>query len=403
MNRPFDLILHGASGFTGQQTVAYVNQHAPSSLRWAVSGRDLKKLNAVVRKWAPGREIPCIKADGLDPDDMSRLAESTRVILTTAGPYSKFGRLLVEQCIDKKTHYVDITGETAFIADIIAKHHGQAARDGTLIVPFCGFDSVPSDSLVFFMANHLRKQGLMLGQVVGAFKLKGGFNGGTLATALETSSSDTYTARMKDVLLLNPPDAISEIERAESPDLDEPMFHENLGWITPFVMSPINTRVVRRSNGLFGGINRPYGPSFRYLEGLSVKSRTKASFIGGISRLTEASLGTKMGRQFIKWVGPKPGQGPSVKAMDSGFFKLDMVAQADDGSIHRAVLKAKGDPGNRSTVMALCESAFCLTETVDPVSQCGGGILTPMTAFGENLIQRLMARGWIYEMIGRPS
>ncbi|MBV70162.1 MAG: saccharopine dehydrogenase [Myxococcales bacterium] len=400
MSRPYDLILHGASGFTGRQTVAYVSHHAPPNLRWAVSGRNLDKLNDVVQKWAPGRDIPCIKADGLEHDDMSRLAQSTRVVLTTAGPYSKFGRHLVDQCINHKTHYVDITGETAFVADLISKHHKQAVRDGTVIVPFCGFDSVPSDSLVFFISDHLRKKGLRLGQVVAAFKLKGGFNGGTLATALETSSNDADSVRMKDVLLLNPPAALSEVERLESSDLNIPIFNAELGWITPFVMSPINTRVVRRSNGLLSEVNRGYGPGFRYLEGLAVKSRTKASIINGASRITEASLGTKLGRQMIRWLGPKPGQGPSVKSMDSGFFKLDMVAEADDGSVHRAVVSSSGDPGNRITVTALCESAFCLTETA---SQCGGGILTPMTAFGQNLIERLVSRGWIFEMIESRS
>ena len=403
MSPSYDLILHGATGFTGRQAVDYVHRHAPAGLRWAISGRNENKLDEVAQAYAPGRHLPYIRADGLNLDDMDRLAKSARVILTTAGPNSKFGRLLVDACVVHKTHYVDITGETAFVADLITQHHQQAERDGTVIVPFCGFDSVPSDSLVYFIANHLRGVGRSLGQLTGAFRLRGGFNGGTLATALETSENGTDADRMKDVLLLNPPNSVSQIERDESPDLNAPVFDEHIGWITPFVMSPINTRVVRRSNGLFGQFDRSYGQNFRYREGLAAKNWAKASFIHRISKVTEASLRTHIGRQFIKLVGPKPGQGPSVKAMDGGFFKLNVVAQADDGSIHQAVVKSQGDPGNRITVMAVCESAFCLTNSTDTASGHRGGILTPMTAFGEHLIQRLAIRGWEFKMISDQS
>ena len=200
---PFDVVLYGASGFVGRQTVAHFAAHA-GGLRWALAGRNRDKLVAARTAAGPGAaSAGIIVADAADAAALDALANSTRVVLSTAGPFALYGSELVKACVARRTHYVDITGETPWVRSMIDLHHDRAARDGTRIVPCCGFDSVPSDLGAFLVEQQLESLGEKCVQVKAAFSLRGGFNGGTLASALNMLD-EGQTRRMADPWLLSP-------------------------------------------------------------------------------------------------------------------------------------------------------------------------------------------------------
>lgn len=401
MTRAFDLVLHGATGFTGRQAAQYIHEHIPSTIRWAISGRSLDKLKTLAATIGLPEHVGLIKADALNTDDMDKLSASARVICTTVGPYARYGQELIAACVRNGTHYLDITGETPFVAEVIERYHQECEERGICIVPFCGFDSVPSDSAVYLAAKMLKGRGEELADATAVFKLKGGLNGGTLASALNLAESGRK--RLDDPLLLNPEQYRSESERSESLDLDRALHHPNLGWVAPFVMAPINTRVVRRSNALFHERGIGYGPRFRYREGLSVKGRGRGFLVAYVTRLVDRILTRRLGRMLIRALGPSPGQGPSAQAIETGFFKLKLFGRGDEARDVEVVIQAQGDPGNRTTVTALCESAFCLVERALDSTAVTGGILTPMTAFGDDLIRRLQTRGWRFDVSVSPK
>jgi short subunit dehydrogenase-like uncharacterized protein len=400
MEQKFDVILYGASGFTGRQTVAYFHRNAPKSLRWAIAGRNREKLESIAQTYAPDVPRSILIADGDDVDALNSLCRQTRVILTTAGPFSKYGRNLVDACVLHGTHYVDITGETPFAADLIAAHHETAEANGTRIIPFSGFDSVPSDLGAFVCADYFRNRGTGTRRVFGSFKMRGGLNGGTVATALEMATSGRMKA-LRNVLLLNPKTRQDKAERRESADLTWPI-HDPLKerWIAPFVMAPINTRVVRRSNALFAQKDQGYGTQFRYQEGYEAGGRFVATCVSLGLATFDFLLKSSAGRAIIRLLTPSPGRGPSEAKMDGGFFRCRLFAEGDDGSRIMVTLSSSGDPGNRVTVAALCESALALA--ADGVALPGGdeygGILTPATGLGQVLVDRLTSIGWSFEI-----
>jgi len=394
-SREFDVVLYGASGFTGRQTIQYFHENAPKSLNWAVAGRNRAKLEKVAEEYAPGRRLSIIPAEGSERSKLDQMCGRTRVVLTTAGPFSLYGRDLVAACVEAGTHYVDITGETTFVADLIESHHERAAADGTRIIPFSGFDSIPSDLGVWVAAQHFKKDGAGLGRVMGAFKVRGGLNGGTMATAL-AMARDGRQKDMADVFLLNPPGSFTDEERGRNADLRTSLKHPQLGWLTPFVMASINTRVVRRSQALLAQRGESYGRDFSYQEGLQAKGRFGAAGIALGLGMTEGLLRTRLGRGFLGAVTPNPGQGPSQETMDTGFFSCRFHVKSDHGRHALITLYSAGDPGNRVTVTALCESALCLAlDGADlPGGPDYGGILTPASGLGNVLLNRLKAAGW---------
>ena len=248
-SRKFDVVLYGASGFVGRQTVAYFAQqpHVTAlGLKWAIAGRSADKLE-VVRKAFGSTPMGVLVAEAQDAAAMDRLARSTRVVLSTAGPFALYGSELVAACVRHGTHYVDITGETPWVRGLIDRHHEDAQRKGVRIIPFCGFDSIPSD-LSARLANEAMwdRFGEACTQVKAAFSIRGGFNGGTLASLFNMLASGQSDA-MADPFLLNPagtlPVDVSLHGDPVTPRLD-PDFS---AWLGPFMMSTINTRVVRRS------------------------------------------------------------------------------------------------------------------------------------------------------------
>jgi short subunit dehydrogenase-like uncharacterized protein len=390
-DRKYDLVLYGASGFTGRQTVAYCKQAAPPGFRWAIAGRNRGKLMSV-----NGAGVDVLIADSQDAAALDALAASTRVVATTAGPFSLYGSQLVDACVRHRTHYCDITGETPWIRALIDRHHDKAAAEGTRIVPTCGFDSIPSDFGAWLTARHIRDVLHSECESMSAyFKLAGGINGGTLASFFHMVESGQI-ASVRDAYLLNPDrTAPTQEQRARNADPVGVRFDPDSNrWVSSFVMGSINTRVVRRSQALLG-------TQFDYQEYSSFKkpSAARMASIGG--RLFESILGSGVGRRLLRPLLPRAGDGPSEKVMDGGFFETTFIARAKNGARVRGVLRGQGDPGNRITVKCLCESAFVLAQTDDPNRRppAGmGGVLTPVTALGDYLVPRLAAAGITFEI-----
>lgn len=398
-DREFDVILYGASGFTGRQTVAYFRDHAPKTIRWAIAGRNESKLQKVAQDLLPENPPEVLIADGHDRVALGVLCRKARVVLTTAGPFSVYGRDLVDACMAEGTHYLDITGETPFAADLIRDYHEAAQRQGTRIIPFAGFDSIPSDLGTLVCARALRERGQSTRRVVSAFKVRGGLNGGTVASALAMATSGRMRD-LRDVLLLNPADQRSPAERQRNRDLTWPVYEESLKcWLAPFVMGPINSRVVRRSNALFRETDAQYGEHFQYVEGYESRGRPSALAMAFGLKCVDTLLRFSAGRSLVRALSPSPGRGPSESTMDNGFFRTRFLAEGEDGSRLSMTLSANGDPGNRVTVTALCESAFALAAPADtlPGGEGFGGVLTPAVGLGTALVDRLKVRGWAFE------
>jgi short subunit dehydrogenase-like uncharacterized protein len=364
--RKYDVVLYGASGFTGRQTVTYFAKHAPAGLRWAVAGRSREKLQALA---AP---VDVLIADSADQTSVDAVVSQTRIILSTAGPFAQYGTPVVDACVRFRTHYADITGETVWVQQLIAKYHDDAAAHGVRVVPCCGFDSIPSDIGAFLLARHDRAS-----MVRGYFQFGGGgLNGGTIASVANLVASSQ--AR--------------KVTRAD--DFAMPHFDDLIGtWVGPFFMAPTNTWVVRRSASLFKAWNEPYPEGFTYREFLKYSPPLAAAkAIAGSAAIALAGgvlLVPPLFRAILPLL-PQPGEGPSESKMDAGWFSCDVVGRTTAGERVRALIKNNGDAGNRSTVKMLCEAGLCLAlgQSTDR-----GGILTPATAFGDRLVTRLRAAG----------
>ncbi|HTM19297.1 MAG TPA: saccharopine dehydrogenase NADP-binding domain-containing protein [Kofleriaceae bacterium] len=361
-----DVILYGATGFTGKQTARYFAAHAPAGLRWAVAGRDPARLEEIA---ADTNATAVVVADAGDPAAVDAMVGRARVLLTTAGPYAKYGSAVVDACVRRGVDYVDITGEVPWVEEQIARHHEAAAARGTRIVPFCGFDSVPSDVGTLLLVEQLRARGQAAGAVSASFKMKGGLNGGTLDSAL----------------------TMAERGQLDAVGLERPRWDAvRRTWLVPFVMSAINTRVVARSAALAAAAGQGYGDRFHYEELMETGSRRGAWLTTGALGLLSAATRLRSGRALARRFGPKPGAGPSEADMDAGFFRTRLLAQP-----LMATLEFAGDPGNRFTVTSLCESALLLARARDrlPGGAGRGGVLTPATALGLPLLDRLRERG----------
>jgi short subunit dehydrogenase-like uncharacterized protein len=391
-DRKYDLVLYGASGFTGRQTVEYCKQFAPAGLTWAIAGRNRTKLESVN---LAGAEV--LVADAQDDNALDNLARQTRVVLSTAGPFGLYGTKLVAACVRNRTHYCDITGETPWIRQQIDRHHAQAAADGTRIVPGCGFDSIPSDFGAWLTSRYIRESlNAECMSVSAYFRVGGGINGGTLASLFHMLETDQLVVS-RDPFLLDPdPAAHSAEERRRNADPAGVRYDADFKkWVGPFLMGSINTRVVRRTQALLG-IRFDYQEYSKY--GSSRTARTV--LIGG--KVFESIAASGFGRRILKRLLPKPGEGPSEKVMDEGFFECELIATDQNGGRVRGVLKGQGDAGNRITVKCLCESAFLLVDIalgntrVKPFA--GGGVLTPVTGLGEDLVVRLAKTGITFEI-----
>ncbi len=403
VDRPYDVVLYGASGFTGKQTVQYFAHHVvQSEVRWAIAGRNRQKLESV--KAQVGVNVDILVADTQDQTAVDGVVSQTRVVLNTAGPFALYGNAIVDACVRLRTHYVDITGETPWVKELCDRYHDRAAANGTRIIPFCGFDSVPSDLGTYLVVCYMQRElGVSCRAVKAYFQLYGGFNGGTLASGFNLYDSGK-AGLASNPFLLNPSGDHSslEIERNRDPQL--PQYDRDIGtWIAPFFMGAINSRVVRRSNALYSQWQEPYGSDFTYQEYLKFEPPLAwlqaVGITAGMTLFTGAMQQSPI-RNLLQPLLPQPGSGPSEKTMNEGWFRCELLGFASDGCKVRLLVCDRGDPGNRATVKFLCESALCLVLDEDklPGGQQRGGILTPATGLGDVLAERLCKAGMTIEV-----
>jgi short subunit dehydrogenase-like uncharacterized protein len=405
--RSYDVVLYGATGFVGRQTVAHFAAHA-DGVRWALAGRSAEKLEQVRQACGPGAaRAGIIVADAADEKALDTLAAQTAVVLSTAGPFALYGSALVAACVARQTHYVDITGETPWVRGLIDRHHAQAVRDGTRIIPCCGFDSVPSDLGAWLVAEAIWKQhGEPCVSVKACHSMRGGLNGGTLASALNMMDAG-QDRLLADLFLLNPAGSAPR-NPAEHADPVAPHRDADFAaWVGPFVMGPVNTRVVRRTAALLAARgDAAYGADFKYQEymrfgrgPLAAATATGVSVGMGVGLAALRRL--KTARSLARNLAVAPGKGPSETTMDGGSFRCELIGRSASGKVMRGRIAGQGDPGNRATTKFVCESALALAlqpETL-PGGERAGGVLTPASGLGFVLSQRLIATGMNLEPI----
>ena len=394
MNRKYKIVIFGATGFTGELCAKFMSEKY-SDIPIAIAGRSLEKLEKIKNKH--GLPFPIIVADAFDVNALEKMCKDTEVVLSTAGPYHKYGSDLLGACVKNGCHYVDITGESFWIKDMIEKHHKEASNKGVRIINACGFDSAPSDLGVFYAVN----------QVAGSVKSvqcfqawKGEASGGTMETMF--SSMDAKLAKGGlGKFSLNPKNSISENQKKKTSDKITVQKIPHLGgWTGPFVMALPNTRVVRRSAALSKFTGKYYGDDFVYSEGAYYSKKgaaRKVTFMTLALGLIIVSPLRKLLRGFFR----KPGEGPSQEAMDSGFFKSRFLIETQDG-FRAFSMSSSGDPGYKMTSRMACESALCLA-VENPASLPGGegfgGLLTPSVGLGNVLINRLKNIGVSFKEI----
>jgi short subunit dehydrogenase-like uncharacterized protein len=394
-NRDFDIIVWGATGFTGSLVAEYLLRKygAHGSLRWAIAGRSEKKLETLRQALGPEAvSLPEVVADSFDEQKLDEMAAKTHVVITTVGPYAKYGSKLVAACVAHGTHYCDLAGEAQWIRRMVDEHHEAAVKSGARIVHCCGFDSVPMDIGVHFLQQEAKKRHDTYCSTIRMLvkATKGGPSGGTMASVLnliKEARADRSVARvLVDPYGLNPP---GEREGPDKPDQRSVQFYDVAGtWTAPFVMAGINTKVVRRSQALLG---YPYGRYFRYSEavmtgkGKSAWARANMMAAGLGVFLTAASFGFSRGL-LERFIVPKPGDGPNREQRENGFFDLRQFGTLGDGTLIKSKITGDRDPGYGSTSKMLAESGVCLAQDELP---SGGGILTPASAMGDALLNRL--------------
>jgi short subunit dehydrogenase-like uncharacterized protein len=375
----FDIIVYGATGFTGQLVAEYLaaNYAGQGAPRWAMAGRSLDKLASVRDAIGAPADTALIKADASDSASLKAMVDQTKSVLSTVGPYQLYGSELVAACAASGTDYLDLCGEPVWMRQMIDAHEAPAKASGARIVFSCGFDSVPFELGAFFVQEEAKRVfGRPVSRVKGRVRdMRGTLSGGTAA-----SGRATFEAVAKDlslVAILNDPFALTPgFSGAKQPKGNRPVYEEDLqSWTAPFMMALINTRNVHRSNMLMGF---PYGRDFVYdemvLTGPGEKGEANAKRV-------MAANSEKTGPNA-----PKPGEGPSKEERESGLYDLLYVAIAPDGRQVRASVKGDRDPGYGSTSKMIAECAMCLRE----MPEIPAGIWTPGAAMGDRLIKRLI-------------
>jgi short subunit dehydrogenase-like uncharacterized protein len=376
----FDIIVYGATGFTGQLVAEYLAEHyrGDRNLKWAMAGRSLDKLASVRDAIGAPADIALIVADAGNPASLKAMADQTRLVLSTVGPYQLYGSDLVAACAASGADYLDLCGEPVWMRQMIDAHEAAAKSSGARIVFSCGFDSLPFELGVFFAQETAKKTlGAPVSRVKGRVReMKGTFSGGTAASIKATFAAAakdlSLVAMLKDPFVLTP-----GFTGPKQPPGNRPRLDEDLGmWTAPFVMATINTRSVHRSNQLMGF---PYGRDFVYDEMVL----TGAGETGEANAKLVVAANNKMGSSD----GPKPGEGPSREERESGCYDLLFVALAPDGRQVRVAVRGDRDPGYGSTSKMISECAICLLRDTPEVP---AGIWTPGAAMGDRLIRRLV-------------
>ncbi len=385
MSRDYDVVVFGATGFTGGLTAAYLAAHAPAELRWAIAGRSADKLDALRAKLAaqhPGGRAPgTLLASVDDAASLQHMAASTRVLLSTVGPFIDYGEPVVRACVEQGTDYVDSTGETQFVQKVLARYGEPARERGVRIVNSCGFDSIPTDLGALYTVRQLpRGRPIAL---EGYVSLRGVFSGGTERSAIKTLAPSSEPAPASELSLVG-----GRRVRVLTPKTR--YAREQGGWTSP--MPTLDPQIVLRSAASL----EAYGPDFSYAHHVvhaSLFHMLAAAWVFGWLALLARFAPT---RALLLKLVKKSGQGPTQAQMDRGWFKVRFVAQCDGQTLQTEV--AGGDPGYGETSKMLAESALCLALDGDALP-ARAGVLTTAEAMGDALIARLQRAGLTFRVV----
>ena len=376
----FDVIIYGASGYTGRLVAEYMQKQygAGGEVKWAMAGRSEDKLSAVRAEMGISQDIPLVVADASDPSQVKAMAERAKCICTTVGPYQLYGEPLVAACAETGTDYVDLCGEPGWMHEMINKYDGKAKETGARIVFSCGFDSIPFDlGVQFCQETATEKLGGPVPRIKGRMRaMEGKFSGGTAASLGATMAALKENPALLQVLA-NPFSLAGGFQGPDQPAANQPEYDEDLGsWAAPFIMAPINTKNVHRSNALMG---HAYGEDFVYdemmLTGPGEEGEQVAKFIATTDMLGGDDA-------------PKPGEGPTKEERENGFYDALFVGYAADGRKVAVSVKGDKDPGYGSTSKMIAESALCIA---NDCPETPGGIYTTAPAMGKKLRARLEA------------
>ena len=386
--REFDLVVFGASGYTGKLVAEYIQNEygGDQSLKWALAGRNKDKLAGIKEDLNLESDLTILKVDSNDQESLDAMTSAAKCILTTVGPYQLYGSNLVESCAKNGTDYVDLTGEPGWMYEMINEHKETAKKSGARIVFSCGFDSIPFDLGVYFVQQAVRdKFGKPAQHVRGRVKaMNGEFSGGTIASLGATMATLKEKPELIKVLA-NPFSLTEGFEGPTQLDDSKVLLDEKLDmWVAPFVMAPINTKNIHRSNALLG---HEYGEDFCYDEMMIAGEGEEGKQIA--DAMTSAN---PMGGENV----PQPGEGPSQESREQGNYDVQFFADIDEGCIEARVT-GDMDPGYGSTSKMITESAMCLIYDCNDLS---GGIYTPAPAMGNKLIKRLIDKaGLTFDII----
>ena len=377
-DKPFDIVVFGASGYTGRLVAEYLAaEYGGTDLTWAMAGRSLDKLTSVRTEMGISDAVALLEVDVDNPASVSEMVDACRVVITTVGPYQLYGDELVKQCAERGTDYVDLTGEPNWMHETIARFSEAAKLSGARIVHSCGFDSIPFDLGVYLLQQHaIEKTGEPIATVKGRVRaMNGTFSGGTIASMRATMAS--AKANPAIIQVLTNPFALTEgYTGPEQPAGMAPQYDEELqSWSAPFIMAPINTKNIHRSNFLMA---HRYGEDFRYdemlLTGDGDQGKATAEFVAKDDSVAKSDL--------------QPGEGPSKEERENGNYDAIFAGQACTGDLMISSVQGDRDPGYGSTSKMLAEAAMCLLHNPELAS---GGLWTPAAAMGDALIERLQA------------
>ena len=375
-DRTYDIVVYGATGYTGRLVAEYLaHHHVGSGIKWAMAGRSKAKLEEVRALVGAPADTPLIEANSDDPASMKALAESTRVVLTTVGPYQLYGEPLVKACAEAGTDYADLCGEPAWMREMIDKYDAAAKASGARISFSSGFDSIPFDLGVLMLQKEAVKRfGRPALRVKGRVRaMQGTFSGGTAASLTETMKAVARNPKLIPILQ-SPFGLTPGFEGPSQPMGLVPEYEESEGkWAAPFIMATINTKNVHRTNLLLG---HPYGEDFRYDEMMLTSA-------GELGKKAAHAVGEMLKNPFGAKP-PKPGEGPTPEERENGHYDVLFIGEFEDGKALRYGVKGRYDPGYGSTSRMLAETGIALLDC-----DAAGGVATPGALLGEALVTRL--------------
>lgn len=398
-NRPYAVVLYGATSFVGQITAKYLSQFLADSndVEWAIAGRDeekLKKLQSEISDSGSAKKVDIIIANSNDEASLDEMTKQAKVVISTVGPYLKYGEPLIKSCANNGTDYVDLTGEAIFIKDMMDKYQDTASQSDARIVNSCGFDSIPSDLGVYFTQQQAEKQ---FDEVCEKIHMrvkaaKGGLSGGTVASMAtifeEVGKDKSRRKQVANPYLLNDD---ADAPNVRQKNVSKPEYDSEHGrWLAPFVMASINTRIVHRTNQL---TDYEYGREFKYDEAMWMKDGVKGQLTSYALSAGLFGFATTMmfkpSRELLsKHVLPKSGSGPSKSEQENGYFDIRFFGYTASNDSISTKVTGDRDPGYGSTSRMLAQSALCLAQDISH-KDIKGGFWTPASAMGDKLIARL--------------